>query len=155
MQSILFVCLGNICRSPAAEGIMRKLAQQAGLALRLDSAGTGGWHQGEPPYAPMVAAAARRGYDLSALRARQLLRADFSRFERILVMDHANLRDARVIAAGQGVDPELFLSLASGLATDEVPDPYYTRRFDESLDLIEAAARSLILRLTQDRTEKG
>ena len=128
---------------------MRKLAQEAGLALRLDSAGTGGWHQGEPPYPPMVAAAAKRGYDLSPLRARQLLQADFTRFERILVMDRANLAEAQRIAAGQGVQPELFLSFAKDLAGDEVPDPYYTRRFDQSLDLIEAAARGLIQQLVQ------
>ena len=128
---------------------MRKLAQEAGLTLRLDSAGTGGWHQGEPPYPPMVAAAAKRGYDLSPLRARQLLRADFTRFERILVMDRANLAEARRIAAGQGVQPELFLRFAKDLADDEVPDPYYTRRFDQSLDLIEAAARGLIQQLVQ------
>ena len=146
MHSILFVCLGNICRSPTAEAVVRTMADQAGLALRLDSAGTGGWHAGEAPYPPMIAAAARRGYDLTPLRARQLTRADFTSFDRVLVMDRDNLRDAMAIRAGAGVTPELFLSHAPGLGKD-VPDPYYTRRFDETLDLVEAAARGLLASL--------
>ncbi len=147
MESILFVCLGNICRSPAAEGVLRVKARAAGLDLRIDSAGTGGWHAGEPPYPPMIEAAARRGYDLTALRARQLIRADFDRFGYILVMDRANLRDAQRLRAGKGTEPGLFLPLAPHPTTDEVPDPYYTRDFGQTLDLVEAAAEALIRRL--------
>ena len=80
-QSILFVCLGNICRSPSAEGVVRRMAAERGISLQLDSAGTGTWHLGDPPYAPMQAAASARGYDLSALRARQVSRSDFDRFD--------------------------------------------------------------------------
>ncbi|MBD3786507.1 MAG: low molecular weight phosphotyrosine protein phosphatase [Sphingomonadales bacterium] len=140
---ILFLCLGNICRSPAAEAVMRQRAAAAGLAVTLDSAGTGDWHQGEPPYGPMQAAARARGYDLSDLRARQLAPADFSRFDLILAMDGQNLRDARAVApAGAAARLEPFL--ADGAA---VPDPYYTRDFDACLDIIEAGTEALIARL--------
>ena len=87
-QKILFVCLGNICRSPAAEGVFRALCP----SLTTDSAGTGGWHVGEPPYAPMQQAANARGVDLSDLRARQFTSADFDRFDLIIAMDAANLQ---------------------------------------------------------------
>lgn len=143
---ILFLCLGNICRSPAAEGVVRQLARDAGLALDLDSAGTGDWHVGEPPYGPMQAAARARGYDLAALRARQLVRADFDRFDLILAMDRQNLRDAaRLAPAGARAGLSLFLNGETG--TEEVPDPYYTRDFDGCLDIIEAGARALLARL--------
>ena len=143
---ILFLCLGNICRSPAAEGVVRQLARDAGLALDLDSAGTGDWHVGEPPYGPMQSAARARGYDLAALRARQLVRADFDRFDLILAMDRQNLRDAaRLAPAGARAGLALFLDGETG--TEEVPDPYYTRDFDGCLDIIEAGARALLARL--------
>ncbi|MEI4486781.1 low molecular weight protein-tyrosine-phosphatase [Frigidibacter sp. MR17.14] len=132
-RSILFVCLGNICRSPAAEGAMRAHAARAGLDLALDSAGTGRWHVGEPPHPPMVAAARARGYDLSPLRARQVARADFSRFDLILAMDAQNLADLRRLApAGSAARIEAFLP---GGAT--VPDPYYTEDFEGALDRVE------------------
>jgi len=143
---ILFLCLGNICRSPAAEGVFRKLAAEAGLRAEADSAGTGGWHAGEPPYGPMQAAARARGYDLSALRARQLMRADFAAFDMILAMDGQNLRDAaRLAPAGARAELRLFLDGAPG--TQDVPDPYYTRDFDGCLRLIEQGAQALIARL--------
>ncbi|MFD2172639.1 low molecular weight protein-tyrosine-phosphatase [Rhodobacter lacus] len=143
---ILFLCLGNICRSPAAEGVFRSLAAQAGFAATLDSAGTGGWHAGEPPYAPMQAAASRRGYDLSQLRARQITQADFATFDLILAMDRQNLRDAEALRpAGATARLEMFLQPEKGAS--EVPDPYYTRDFDGCLDIIEAGARALLARL--------
>lgn len=140
---ILFLCLGNICRSPAAEGVFRQQAEAAGLAVEVDSAGTGDWHVGEPPYGPMQAAARARGYDLSRLRARQLAVADFSRFDLILAMDGQNLRDAQSIA------PVAARARLEGFLPDgrEVPDPYYTREFDACLDIIEAGARALTARL--------
>ncbi len=145
---ILAVCLGNICRSPTAEAVLRAIATQAGLDLELDSAGTGGWHAGEPPYGPAIRAGAARGYDLAPLRARQVTRADFDRFDLILVMDRANLEDLeRLRPAGNATPVRLFLSHAPETGTDEVPDPYYTRRFDEVLDLVEAAARGLVAQL--------
>lgn len=143
-HAILFVCLGNICRSPSAEAVFRKLAGQAGLAVTVDSAGTGGWHAGEPPHPPMIAAAKARGYDLSTLRARQIRPDDFTRFDRIFVMDQRNLRDVQALWPGHGPKPELLLSLAPELGRDEVPDPWYTGEFDLTIDLCEAASRALV-----------
>lgn len=145
---ILFVCLGNICRSPSAEGVFRDMARDAGLAAETDSAGTSGWHIGDPPYGPAVKAAARRGYDLSMLRARQLSRADFARFDHIVVMDRDNLTNTEALRPADSHTPvTLFLSHAQGDMPEEVPDPYYTRDFDGALDLIEAASRGLIAQL--------
>lgn len=150
-QRILFVCLGNICRSPSAEGVFRHMARAAGLAVEVESCGTGGWHLGEPASAKAVAAARARGYDLSGHRARRLTAADFTRFDRILVMDRANLRDARALCPPGGTVPDLFLAHAPQQMQDrhgqEVPDPWYTGDYDGALDLIEAAARGLIAAL--------
>lgn len=139
-KRILFVCLGNICRSPAAEGAVRARLPE----LSLDSCGTGGWHVGEVPYGPMQQAAARRGYDLSDLRARQFAVADFDRFDLILCMDGANLRDVEALRpAGAETPVQLFTDYAPEQGADAVPDPYYTRDFDGALDLIEACAVGL------------
>ena len=131
---VLFVCLGNICRSPAAEGVMRALAPD----WELDSAGTGGWHVGDPPYGPMQAAAKARGIDLSDLRARQFEVADFSRFDLIVAMDQKNRADIERLRPSGNETPVILM------AKTDVPDPYYTRDFDGALDMIEAAARSLL-----------
>ena len=145
---VLCVCLGNICRSPAAEGVLRARARAAGLALELDSAGTAGWHRGKPPYGPMIAAAAARGVDLSGLRARQIEAADFERFDLILAMDRENLSDIeRLRPPGNRTPVRLFLDHAPQTGVSEVPDPYYTRDFDGALDLIEAAADGFLRRL--------
>ncbi|GHH01740.1 low molecular weight protein-tyrosine-phosphatase [Pseudodonghicola xiamenensis] len=137
---ILFVCLGNICRSPAAEGVARALLPDC----EIDSAGTSGWHVGEPPYGPMRAAARARGIDLAALRARQFEPADFSRFDLILAMDGQNLRDIEAQRpVGRDTPVRLFTDYIADSGTDHVPDPYYTRDFDGALDLIEAAAAGL------------
>lgn len=143
---ILFLCLGNICRSPSAEGVFRHLARQAGLAVTLDSAGTGGWHAGEPPCAGMQRAAARRGYNLSGLSARQIVAADFTRFDLILAMDGQNLRDAqRLCPKGATARIEMFLQTESG--PQEVPDPWYSHDYDGCLSIIEAGAKALLARL--------
>lgn len=143
---ILFVCLGNICRSPAAEGVFRALMPEA----RTDSAGTGGWHVGEPPYGPMRAAAAARGIDLSDLRARQFVAGDFDLFDLILAMDARNLADIEAQRpAGNGTPVRLFTDYAPESGATHVPDPYYTRDFDGALDLIEVAARGLRQRLAE------
>ncbi len=144
MTSVLFVCLGNICRSPTAEAVFRSRAAQAGLQVVVDSCGTGGWHAGEPPYLPAIEAAARRGYDMRALRARQLTADDFRRFDHVLVMDRSNLADARALMPAGGAVPRLFLDHAPELGRSEVPDPWYTRDFDGALDLIEAASDGLL-----------
>jgi protein-tyrosine phosphatase len=143
-KRILFVCLGNICRSPTAEGVVRAMARAEGLTLEVDSCGTGGWHAGEPPHPPAVTAARARGYDLSPLRARQVTREDFTRFDRIYAMDRANLRDLQALRPEGGAEPELFLRHAPQHG-DAVPDPWYTGEYDRTLDMIEDAARGLCL----------
>jgi len=144
MTRILVVCLGNICRSPTAEGVLRRMGEEAGLDLDLDSAGTGNWHLGKPPYAPAIRAAAARGYDLEPLRARQVSRDDFRRFDLILAMDRDNLRDLSAIAP-KDATAELRLFVED----TEVPDPYFTGDFDSALDLIEDGARRLVDHLRQ------
>ncbi|MFC3119342.1 low molecular weight protein-tyrosine-phosphatase [Jhaorihella thermophila] len=137
---ILFVCLGNICRSPAAEGVFRALMPEAVT----DSAGTSDWHVGEPPYGPMQAAARARGYDISDLRARQFVAPDFDRFDLILGMDRGNIdRIERLRPARSQTPVRLFTDFAPETGATEVPDPYYTRDFDGALDLIERAAKGL------------
>ncbi|SPJ24883.1 low molecular weight protein-tyrosine-phosphatase [Palleronia abyssalis] len=144
---ILIVCLGNICRSPTAEAILRQKAEAAGLKLEIDSAGTGDWHIGEPPYPAMIDAAKTAGYDLSALRARQVTPADFDRFDLILAADPQNLADLEAMRPPGNLTPiELFAPYANGPDT-EVPDPYHTRDFDGALALIERASDGLIAQL--------
>lgn len=140
-MKIVFVCLGNICRSPAAEGVFRDMA----TGVETDSAGTGGWHVGEPPYGPMQAAARARGYDLSDLRARQFESADFDRFDLIIGMDDSNIDNIeRLRPAGNETPVRLFTNFAPESGASEVPDPYYTRDFDGALDLVEKCARGLV-----------
>lgn len=150
MTRILFVCLGNICRSPSAEGVVRAMAE--GLDLTLDSAGTSGWHVGEAPYPPMISAAAARGYDLTPLRARKVTRADFTKFDLILAMDADNLDGIEGLRPkGSDTPVRLFTDYAPETGMNHVPDPYYTRDFDGTLDLIEACAKGLIASLTGAR----
>ncbi|WP_170561522.1 low molecular weight protein-tyrosine-phosphatase [Ruegeria atlantica] len=137
---ILFVCLGNICRSPAAEGAFRVRAPHH----RTDSAGTSGWHIGDPPYGPMQKAARARGIELDDLRARQFAVGDFDRFDLIIGMDADNIANIEAIRpAGNETPVRLLTDFAPHIGTDHVPDPYYTRDFDGALDLIEAAVEGL------------
>ena len=145
---VLFVCLGNICRSPTAEGLMLNHLASAGLAerIRVDSAGIGGWHIGEPPHRRAIAAARRRGVDLTPLRARQIRTADFSDFDLIVGMDRQNVADLRRMApASSTARVGLCLEEALGIAS-EVPDPYYEddRAFDAVFDLCDRAVRAFI-----------
>jgi protein-tyrosine phosphatase len=147
---VLFVCLGNICRSPTAEGVLRRLAatEAPDLALEIDSAGTADYHIGSPPDKRSCAHAARRGYGLDALRARQVKVEDFRRFDLILAMDENNLRDLQALAPpGATARVALFMDFAPGASGRPVPDPYYgdAAGFEEVLDLIEAAARGLLV----------
>lgn len=144
IRSILFVCLGNICRSPVAEGVVGARARARGLALRLDSAGTGRWHLGEPPYPPMIRAAAARGYDLTAQRARQVSAGDFKDFDLLLAMDAENLATLQALQPEGAPTPRLFTEALGRPGLSEVPDPYYTRDFDGVLDLVEEAAEALL-----------
>lgn len=149
---ILFVCLGNICRSPTAEAVFRQLLTRApaGLRVEVDSAGIGDWHIGEPPDERAQAAARRRGLDMSTLRARQIVHEDFALFDLILAMDRQNLTELRRRAPVQYRDRvRLFLEFAPELEAHDVPDPYYGGEagFEEVLDLAEQAARGLLRHL--------
>ncbi len=150
--SVLFVCLGNICRSPTAEGVFRAAAGRAGLArrLRADSAGLGDWHVGLPPDRRAIEAAKRRGYDLSAIRGRQVEVADFARFGWIIAMDESNL-----VALTEMKPPEfegrlgLLLEFVPELGAREIPDPYYggPEGFERVLDLVEPATTALLAQM--------
>ena len=149
MTRVLFVCLGNIRRSPAAEAVFHQLAAASGLDVATDSAGTSNWHIGNPPYGPMIRAAAARGYDLSMLGARQFRRADFSDFDLIIGMDGENIGDIeRLRPAGSQTPAARLLDYAPQCGLRDVPDPYYTRDFDGALDLIETASRGLLKSLS-------
>ena len=147
--SVLFVCMGNICRSPTAAAVFRHMVASAApdLAVEIDSAGTHGYHVGSAPDPRSQAAARRRGIDMSALRARRLTAADFERFDYVLVMDAQNRSDASGIAPPQyHAKLRLLLDYAPDAGTTEVPDPYYGGEtgFEAVLDLVEAASRGLI-----------
>ncbi len=149
---LLFVCLGNICRSPLAEGVFGHLAAEAGVADRfeLDSAGTGSWHVGDPPDARARRAAAARGIDISGQRARQVGPADFDRFDLILAMDRSNAEVLWRLAGRLGEDHaakvRLFMEFAPETGVGEVPDPYYggAAGFERVIDLIGEAAHGLL-----------
>jgi protein-tyrosine phosphatase len=148
---VLLVCLGNICRSPTAEGVLRHKLREAGLADKIEvaSAGTGGWHVGRAPDKRSQAAAKLRGYDLSAQRAQQVTRADFATYDLILAMDSSNLRNLEALQpANSRAELDLFLSRYPSVI-DEVPDPYHDgeQGFELVLDLIEAAADLLVIEL--------
>jgi protein-tyrosine phosphatase len=151
-RRILFFCMGNICRSPTAEGVMRAKLAAAGLDVEVDSAGTHGYHVGAPPDARSQQHAGQRGYDLSALRARQLIAEDFSRFDLVLAMDADNLAHAaRLCPPGQRHRLQLLMDYAPHTGKAHVPDPYYggAAGFDEVLDLVEAACDGLVASLRE------
>ena len=149
---ILFVCMGNICRSPTAEGVFRAMAARAGIvgSVHVDSAGTHDYYIGGPPDFRATQAAHKRGYDIAPLRARQVEVADFARFERIYAMDRTNLEWLEQLRPeGHRGDLGLFLELAPDLGVSEVPDPYDggPEGFERVLDLIEQASTALVAQL--------
>lgn len=154
MTKVLFVCLGNICRSPTADGIFREIIKREKLDQKIivDSAGTGDWHIGKAPDSRTVAAAKLRGYDLSILRARQVITADFDEFDYVLAMDNANLRDLHSLRPTHFSGYlGLFLDFGSRKTHREVPDPYYGGNdgFELVLDLVEEAAEGLLTHIRQ------
>lgn len=151
-KKILFVCMGNICRSPTAEAVLRHYVAVAGLAhlIEIDSAGTHDYHVGDAPDARTQRAARQRGYDMSQLRGRQVETADFSRFDYVLAMDYANLAILqRKMPQDASCHLGLFLDYAQHHAGREVPDPYYggTEGFERVLDMVEDAAQGLLQHL--------
>ena len=149
MVNVLFVCMGNICRSPTAHGVFQTLVEREGLAgaIRADSAGTHAYHVGEPPDPRARESAMRRGVDLSTQRARRVQAADFESFDYVLAMDRDNYDILeRLCPAGHEHKLRLLLDFAPDLGVHEVPDPYYggARGFERVLDLVEAAAQGLL-----------
>ena len=149
MVKVLFVCLGNICRSPTAQGVFTALINREGLSnvVSVDSAGTGAWHVGDQPDRRAQAAAKTRGYDLSTQRARQIKETDFLDFDYIIAMDSQNHSDLSMKAPTNALDRiRMFLSFAPKEGITDVPDPYYggANGFDHVLDLVEAASLGLL-----------
>lgn len=153
---VLFVCMGNICRSPTAQAVLHRRLEEAGLLGRVevDSCGTGDWHVGNQPDPRAMEAGLRRGYDLSSLRARQIQASDLEQFDYVLTMDRDNQRRVASLASDTSkAQPELFLSYATHHREDEVPDPYYGEGdgFERVLDLIEDACDGLIRDIRETR----
>ncbi len=155
-KKILFVCLGNICRSPAAEGVLHAYAQKSQVDVRVDSAGTSSFHIGEPADKRMREAASKRGYDLTS-RSRMVTRRDFSEFDLVIAMDRNNYRELSILAGG----PTRKLKLLSDYLEDswprDVPDPYYggEEGFEKVLDMLEAACPKILASLTIAPSERG
>jgi protein-tyrosine phosphatase len=149
---ILAVCAGNICRSPAAEAAIREAAEDAGIDVVTDSAGTGTWHIGQPPHPDSVAAGARAGLQIDG-RARKVTAADFDRFDIILAMDRANLRDLHELAPTREAmaRARLFRTYDPGAEKDEVPDPWGGPEagYDETVRIVREAARGLVAELRE------
>lgn len=147
MTSVLFVCLGNICRSPTAEAVFRQKAAKAGLDVLIESAGTSGAHTGQRPDRRSMAVGEKRGYNFEGQTSRRVRKTDFLYYDYILAMDRQNLRDLeRVKPENAKSNPLLFLNFMSDPTIIDVPDPYYggPRGFDHVLDLIEEASEGLI-----------
>lgn len=151
---LLFVCTGNICRSPTADAVARQRVEAAGLDWQVDSAGTGGWHVGETPDERATEAGEARGYDLSVLTAREVCPEDFERFDHIIAMDGSHLRFLRRMpGAGRGARISLMMDWAGETGID-VPDPYYGSEdaFEGVLDMIERSVDGLLASLRTDQS---
>ncbi|HWI64289.1 MAG TPA: low molecular weight protein-tyrosine-phosphatase [Symbiobacteriaceae bacterium] len=150
---MLFVCLGNICRSPMAEGVFRHLVREAGLADRItvDSAGTGAYHIGEPPHHGTRRVLKERGIDDTGLVARQVKHTDLEQFEYIIAMDQANAADLeRLRRSGGGNRVHLLTDFVPDAPVKDVPDPWYTGNFEAVYDLVDAGCRGLLARIQSE-----
>lgn len=146
-MKVLFVCLGNICRSPSAEIVCQQMAIRKGIEMDVDSAGTAAFHAGEPPDSRSMAAAELRGYDMSKHRARKVVVDDFYRFDVIFAMDNSNLADLKSqMPSDSDAKLGLFLKDYGRLSVQEVPDPYYggAKGFEHVLDLLEDATENFL-----------
>ena len=152
-KSVLFICLGNICRSPTAEAVFKKRSTDAGLSIWCDSAGTGGYHIGEPPDSRSAKVGRARGYSFAGQSSRKIETADFEAFDLVLAMDKQNLLALQDICPAHFQHKlKLFLDYAPHTNADEVPDPYYGAAggFDHVIDLVEMASEGLIRALKQE-----
>lgn len=141
MESVIFVCLGNICRSPIAEGIARKIAQERQLDIKIDSAGTGSWHIGEAPCKHSIAVARKHGVDIAHLRARQVTSRDFEEFDLVIALDESNYSDLKRLGAANLHKLGIF-----GYDNEDVPDPYFFKGyegFDRVYSMIETCVNNL------------
>ena len=157
MVNVLFVCMGNICRSPTAEGVFTRMVEEAGLQdkIGIDSAGTHAYHVGEPPDPRAQKSALSRGFDISDLRARRAVAEDFVRFDYVLAMDYDNLENLQTICEPEHESKlKLFLEYSSHSDVKEVPDPYYggPLGFERVLDLIEDASNGLLRSILEKHT---
>lgn len=151
--SVLFVCLGNICRSPMAEALFRQQVKEAGLdrSISVDSAGTGNWHVGDPPHSDTLAVLRKHGIAADGMRARQLKPADLGEFDYLIVMDGSNLRDVEALARRNGGSGNTrivrlldYADPAVALGEEDVPDPYYGGGFDHVYRLVESGCAGLL-----------
>jgi protein-tyrosine phosphatase len=144
-KKILMVCLGNICRSPLAEGIMQKLSNDKKLNWKVDSAGTGGWHVGESPHVGSINIAKKHGIDISKQKARQFNKRDFDVFDEIYVMDEENYKDIIRLTTNEIQAKKVkYLLSAANMMEQNVPDPYYTNKFEDTYNLIFSACKTII-----------
>ncbi len=154
MVSVLFVCTGNICRSPTAEGVFRAMVAARGLSgvITVDSAGTGSWHEGEPPDERSQEAAARRGIDISGQRARKVTKSDFNEFDLIMAMDRGHHHDlSRLCPRGEENRIQMFMGYAPELGILDMPDPYVGAGdgFEKVFDMVEACSRGLLAEISE------
>lgn len=155
MVRVLFVCLGNICRSPMAEAVFRDYVAREGLndKIEVDSAGTGNWHVGNPPHEGTSTLLKEKGISTEGMKARQIIQEDGEKFDYIIAMDSQNLKDLRnVIIEKEGSVVTLFLDLVENAPFKDVPDPYFTGNFDEVYDLVTQGCEALLERIKKEKS---